>query len=88
MVEVLVMGQADTYRHGDHNAICDSCGFKFKFSQLRKRWDGLYVCSKDWEPRHPQEMVRGIPDRQAVPVSRPEKSNTFLSTNEVSVDDL
>lgn len=82
------MGRADFYRHGDHNGICDACGFKFKFSELRKRWDGLYVCIKDYEARQPQDMVRGKPDRQAVAVSRPEASDGFLGTNEVSVDDL
>jgi hypothetical protein len=37
------------------------------------------VCSKDWEPRHPQDFVRGITDIQAVPWSRPESSNNFVS---------
>jgi hypothetical protein len=82
------MGHADTYTHGDHNGLCDRCGFKFKFSELRKTWDGLYVCHKDWEPRQPQDMVRGLPDKQTVPVSRPEGTDTFLSTNEVTVDSL
>ena len=72
------MGQADHYRHGDSNAICDACGFKYKFSQLRKRWDGLYVCSKDFEIRQPQDFVRGRVDRQVVPVSRPEASDVFI----------
>lgn len=79
---------ADYYRHGDHNAICDLCGGKYKFSELRKNSDGLYVCHKDYEPEHPQERVRGRADRQRVAVSRPEGSDRFLGTNEVTVDDL
>ena len=29
------------YKSGDWLAICDSCGRKFKASQLRERWDGF-----------------------------------------------
>lgn len=82
------MGHADFYRHGDWNAACDRCGFKFKFSELRRTWDNLYVCRKDWEPRQPQDFVRGVPDRQALPVSRPEGEDDFLTTNEVTQDSL
>lgn len=82
------MGQADYYKHGDHNGICDLCGGKFKFSQLRKNSNGLYVCRKDYEPEHPQERVRGRADRQRVAVSRPEAADRFVGTNEVTVDDL
>ena len=46
------------YKPADHNAICDSCGFKFKASQLRKRWDKFMVCEQDWEQRHPQELIK------------------------------
>lgn len=68
------MGQADHYKHGDWNFICDVCGFKFKASQGRKRWDGVYVCQKDFEFRHPQEKRRGIKDTQNVEWTRPEDS--------------
>ena len=53
------MGRADYLRDGDWNAICDECGKKFKASQLKLRWDGFMVCQRDWEPRHPQDFVRG-----------------------------
>ena len=73
------MGRADYLRHGDYNAICDRCGFKFKFSELRKEWDGLYVCTAHgcWEPRQPQDYVKGIADHMSVPVSRPEAPNLY-----------
>ena len=38
------MGRADYYKHGDANAICDRCGFKFKHSELTREWTGLLVC--------------------------------------------
>ena len=72
------MGQADYYAHGDFNRICDRCGFKYKASQTRKEWTGLIVCHKCWEPRHPQDFVRGRRDRQSVPYPRPEPSQDTL----------
>ena len=57
---------------GNWNAVCDVCGQKYKASQLRKRWDGLMVCSHDWEQRHPQDFLRVPHDNPAVPWARPE----------------
>jgi len=42
------------------------------------------VCEKDYEPRHPQDFIRAIPDMQRVPFVRPEASDTFVSTSTVS----
>ncbi len=66
------MGSRDFFKLGDFNVICDSCGFKFKGSELRKRWDGAMVCKQDWEPRPLQEFIKGIKEDQATPFSRPE----------------
>ena len=46
------------FKLGSWNAICDVCGFQYKAEELRKNWKGLYVCSKDFESRHPQEYLR------------------------------
>jgi len=79
----------DEYRHGDHNAICDRCGFKRKFSELKKEWTGLWVCEDTcWEARHPQDFVRAKADRQYVDVSRPEPDHVFLDPGDVTVGDL
>ena len=75
-----------TIKHGDWNAICDRCGFKYKASELRKTWDNLMVCKKDWEPRQPQDFVRGRKDQQTVPWARPEPEYVFVDN--VSADDL
>lgn len=63
---------------GNWNAICDVCAQKYKAGEMRKRWDGLMVCPNDWEPRHPQDFLRAVPDRQAVPWSRPETPDVFI----------
>lgn len=65
------------FEKGQWNVLCDRCGFKYKARQLRKEWNGLRVCSGAgtndcWEPRHPQDKVRGKVDRQAPPWVRPE----------------
>ena len=55
---------------GDWNAICDVCGFKFKASDLKQRWDNLMVCKDDFEYRHPEDFFRGFPDDPSIPWSR------------------
>jgi len=56
---MLLKGKQDYHKPGDYNAYCDVCGFKFKASELQKRWDGYRVCQKDWEPRHILDFIRG-----------------------------
>lgn len=71
------------YQPGVWSAICDVCGFEYKSYQLKKRWDGYMVCSKDWEPRHPQEFVKDKPSK-ALPWTRPEAPDTFVSVTYVA----
>ena len=72
------------YKPGDWFAICDSCGFKFYASQLKKRFDGFMVCSKDWESQHPQEFVRSIPERPALPWARPDIDGVDVDVDYIS----
>lgn len=72
------MGRADYLIDGDWNAICDSCGRKFKASQLKLRWDGFRVCKDDWEPRHPQDFVRGVKDIQKTSWIRSQTPDIFI----------
>lgn len=65
---------------GNWNAICDSCGRKFKANTMRKRWDGLIVCQEDYEIKHPQLSLRVRGDKQIVPWVRPEADpDVFLA---------
>jgi len=68
---------------GDWSADCDRCGFTFKASDLRKTWDGLYVCKDDWESRHPSDFQGEIDysDTQTVPWSRPRNLSDTSVTN-------
>lgn len=65
------------YVSGSHNIICDVCGVRFKFGDVRKRWDGLIVCHKDYEQDHPQKYLRVRETGQAVPIIRDEPVDTF-----------
>ena len=77
------------YESGGWYRICDRCGFKRRHYDTRKEWTGLIVCADTcWEPRHPQDFVRGVADRQRVPDPRPEPTDTFLSVGDVTADDL
>jgi len=65
---------------GNYNAVCDSCGRKFKASTMQKRWDGLFVCKEDFEHRHPQLSLKVRGDKQTVPIPRPEPTlDTFIN---------
>lgn len=78
----------DNFILGDSNAICDCCGFKFKASMLRKRWDGAMVCRDDFELRHPQDSLKARPERNNVKDARPEPSYRFLAVGEITADQL
>lgn len=68
------------YKPGSWNVVCDVCGFHFKAEQLKKRWDGLMVCDKDFEFRNPQDFIRIPKEHIAPPWSRPEPDDTFVSS--------
>lgn len=73
---------------GDYNVICDRTGAKIKASDAVLQWDGLLV-HKDWaEDRHPLDFVPSIEREEAVPVSRPQVTATFLNPGDVTKDNL
>lgn len=82
------MNYTPYYSPGDYLVICDVCGFKYKRSQTRKRWDNMIVCDKDYEERHPQDLIRIRAERQNVKDARPEGEDRFISVGDVTVDDL
>lgn len=63
---------------GDTKACCDVCGFDYKGSQLKKRWDGAMVCAEDWEPRHPQDTIKIRPERNNVENPRPRPEIVYI----------
>jgi len=80
-----------SYTLGAWLAVCDRCGKKYMASQLCLEWTGLRTCRGPgthscWDPKHPQEGVRGKPDHQAPPWTRPEQ--TISEVNSTTPDDL
>ena len=71
----------DTFIPGDWNVICDVSGFKMKASECVKQWDGAWVRKDLARPRHPQDSIRGHPERIRTPWSRPEQTDTFGQTD-------
>lgn len=68
--------------------ICDRTGFKIPVKTgLRREWNGWMVRPESWEPRHPLDFVRAKPERSRGS-PRPEPEDTFLTTNEVTREDL
>ena len=76
-----------SYTSGSTWAICDECGLQYRRAQMLERWDGLLVCKKDWEPRHPQEFVRGKADRIHVKDARPDMTDMTITGLEL-LDEL
>lgn len=68
------------FQPGNYWVMCDRCGFDFRVRETRKTCDNLLVCKKCWEPRHPQEYVKGKFDKVAVPIARPETTETLYTT--------
>jgi len=79
------MSHKPLYKKRDWLADCQACGKTFYASELKKRWDGFMVCSKDYEIRHPQDFVRGIADTQAPPWTAPAPTATFTAVAAVPV---
>jgi hypothetical protein len=69
------------YVPGDFYRICDRTGFKVRASKTRKQWDNLIVRLESFEPRQPQDFVRGVPDNQTVPEPRPHQKDIFINQN-------
>jgi hypothetical protein len=71
------MPQNRTYRPGSFYRNDDRTGFKTPAENTVKEWTGRIVRNKSYEPRHPQDFVRGVRDDQSVPDARPRPAPLF-----------
>jgi hypothetical protein len=76
----------DPLDHGDYYVVCDYSGRRVPASQTKMTWDGYRVWDRLWEPRHPQDFVRGVPDPQKVPNPRPKQQPTFRTVDVLPED--
>jgi len=75
----------DLYRKADHWILDDRSGLRIRASEARMEWNGALVHQDDWEPRHPQDFVRGVKDDQRVQNPRPDIVPTFIGQLTASV---
>lgn len=61
------------------NAIDPASGFKVKRRDLVRQWDGELIARRFVDVRNPQDFVRGVKERQALPNTRPEPADTFVA---------
>ena len=67
--------------------ICQRSGFRAEPGQLVKDWTGLWVLPRFREQRNEQQFVRSKPEKPPTQ-KRPEKDPVYLTTNQISSDDL
>lgn len=72
-------GRSDYWAPGDWNTICYQCGHSRKASTMKRHWQGYYVCPEHWEPRHPQDFVRAVPDTMSPPWTQPMPTDQFVT---------
>lgn len=77
----------DRWISGSWNVICDVCGRKYKNTDVRKRWDGLIVCAKDFEHRHVADFFKLKAEKNNVVDPRHEADDQFVNVTYISTGD-
>ena len=72
------MGRKLHFKMGSFYRTDDRTGFPQRAERTRKEWNNLIVDEKVWEPRQPQDLVKGVPDIQSVPDARPLGQNIYV----------
>lgn len=75
------------FKSGDFLRVDDRSGFTVYASQTKREWTNNIVDKGLWEPRHPQDLVKGRPDNQAVPEPRPPAAATYTGPSYYAMDD-
>lgn len=73
------MGRQLFYKPGSYYVTDDRTGFPQRAERVKTQWNRLRVDESVWEPRQPQDLVKGVPDYQSVPDARPLAPNRFIS---------
>ncbi len=74
------MGTELKYIPGSWYRICERTGFATRADRTKREWQGLFVRKEVFEPRQPQDFVRGVQDIQTVPYARPRPADVFIQT--------
>jgi len=76
------MGTELFFKMGSFYRISERTGFATRAENTKREWQGLFVEKRVFEPRQPQDFVRGVPDIQTVPYSRPRPADVFIKTSQ------
>jgi hypothetical protein len=68
---------------GNWKFACHRCGFWFPSGEIRRQWDGLLVCKKDWEPRHPQTLIKIRSDFSVPDFVSKDGTDTFVQNCDI-----
>ena len=49
-----------------HKVVCQIDGMEYPAEEMRKQWDGLIVHRRNFTVRHPQDLIRAVPDNPSV----------------------
>jgi hypothetical protein len=71
------MGTELHFKMGSFYRIDDRTGFATRAESTRQEWTGLIVEKGRWEPRQPQDFVKGVVDDQTVPLPRPRSIDAY-----------
>ena len=67
------------FKKGSHNIVSDLDGMLRKVEDCRMMWNSAFVGREEWNPMHPQQILRVRPDRPArYPVRNVEPPNTSV----------
>jgi len=76
----------------DSYAISDRSGFRYRYKDMRREWNGLLVGKDEWEPKHSQlDPFRKVFDAEALKDARPdrdENENTTITFPIFSLTDV
>lgn len=79
-INEFLKGNESEFKSGDWNVIDDLTGLKVKASTVSKQWDGIRTQRPT--KRHPQDFLRGRPEKIRTPWARPEPDEVYAeSTN-------
>lgn len=81
------MGRKLHYRLGGFYRISDRTGFAVRAEHTRGQWNGIITELETWEPRQPQDLVKGRADNQTVPYPRSNSPATFVGPIYLTVAD-
>lgn len=71
------MAREGFYKMGSYYRIDDLSGFTVRAERTKKMWTNTIRRTQSWEPRQPQDFVKGVRDDQTVPEPRPRQLDQF-----------